>query len=249
MRKKHLLALRARAGEWGEGTDSGDILGEGKQVRKEKSQEAVEAELAWVETLVTSPLDGKQAKSSWVWAHRMWILQTFPMTVCNGLPGERSNGNTANEGIGAWVKKELQIVMIAGERHPRNYYAWNYARGVIRTSMRTLSNEGWEECVRMIHQWCLMHPRDVSGWAFLVFLLDQSDLFAATDRSLNADETVEDVFTKTIDFVRKFGWRGESVEWFLDAAKHLGIESDKSDRLERDSPALPDVSLEEKIDD
>ncbi len=226
MRKKHLLGLRARAGEGegrGEGTDSGDVLGEGKPVRKGKIQEAVEAELAWVETLVTSPLDGKQAKSSWVWAHRMWILQTFPMAVCNGFPGEGLNGYTADDGIGAWVRKELQIVMMAGERHPRNYYAWNYARGVIRISMRTLSSKGGEECARMIHQWCLMHPRDISGWAFLVFLLDQRDLATEPDKSLNADEIVEDVFAKTIDFVRKFAWRGESVEWFLDAAKHLGI--------------------------
>ncbi|KAL8978366.1 MAG: hypothetical protein Q9205_006028 [Flavoplaca limonia] len=171
------------------------------------------------------------------------------MAVCNGLPGEGLNGYTANEGLDAWVKKELQIVMIAGERHPRNYYAWNYARGVIRISMRTSRNEGWEECVRMIHQWCLMHPRDISGWAFLVFLIDQRDLFAGTDKSLDADQIAEDVFAKTKDFVRKFGWRGESVEWFLDAAKHLGIENDKSDRLERDSSAPPDVSLKEKIDD
>ncbi|KAL9629822.1 MAG: hypothetical protein Q9204_005056 [Flavoplaca sp. TL-2023a] len=256
VRKKHLLGLRARAGEGVEGSDDttgcgGGVLGTGMQMRTKKGQiqEAVEAELAWVETLVTSPLDGKQAKSSWVWTHRMWILQTFPMAVCNGLPGEGSNGYTADEGIDAWIKKELQIVMIAGERHPRNYYAWNYARGVIQISMRTLSGDGWEECMRTIHQWCLTHPRDISGWAFLVFLIDQRDLFAGTDESLNADQMVEDVFVKTIVFVRKFGWRGESVEWFLGAAKHLGFEIEKSDRLEQDSSAAPDVSLNGKIDD
>ncbi|KAI4267544.1 MAG: hypothetical protein LQ337_008298, partial [Flavoplaca oasis] len=256
VRKKHLRALRARAVEEVEGSDDttgcgGGVLGMGMQRRIQKGQiqEAVEAELAWVETLVTSPLDGKRAKSSWVWAHRMWILQTFPMAICSGLPGEGSDGYTANEGIGAWVKKELQIVMIAGERHPRNYYAWSYARDAIRMSTRTMRNERRKECVKMIHQWCLMHPRDISGWAFLVFLLDQRDHFAGTEKSLDADKIAEDVFAKTRDFVRKFGWKGESVEWFLDAAKHLGIQSDKPDRLDRGSSAAPDVSLNAKIDD
>ncbi|KAL8895956.1 MAG: hypothetical protein Q9192_003353 [Flavoplaca navasiana] len=78
---------------------------------------------------------------------------------------------------------------------------------------------------------------------------NQRDLFAGTDKSVDADSTTEDVFAKTRDFVSKFGWRGESVEWFLDAAKHLGFEIEKPDRLKRDSSAAPDVSLKEKSDD
>lgn len=226
------LGARAGGGEGGEGRDS-SIVGMAdtssaetdssigmqsgsfieaadERWRRGKIKEAVEGELAWVETLVRSPLCGKHAKSSWVWAHRRWVLTEFYGEVADGYTGDRGGG------AGAFVKRELEIVMIAGERHARNYYAWEYAREVVRMAGARLGHSGWEEVVWMVHHWCLMHPRDISGWAFLVFLLDQS---------MNTDSLRRDIFGKTRDFVEKFGWKGESVEWFLKSASHFHINS------------------------
>lgn len=178
--------------------------------RKAKGKEAVEEELWWVETLVRSPLCGKHAKSSWVWAHRGWVLREFATEVSwDGYAGE-AGGEAA-----AFVKRELEIVMVAGERHARNYHAWEYARQVVRMAGGRLGAEAWEEAVGMVHRWCLMHPRDISGWAFLVFILDQS---------VDVDRVAMDVFRKTRHFVKKFHWKGESIEWFLKSASHFQID-------------------------
>lgn len=100
--------------------------------------------------------------------------------------------------------------MRAGERHPRNYYAWNYARQLLAT-LSERSEDSTAELARgsveVVKKWCLGHPRDVSGWAFLAFLLGRVDRVGA--------EGGERVVRETRAFVRKFQWRGESVEWFL----------------------------------
>ncbi|KAL8733361.1 MAG: hypothetical protein Q9166_002185 [cf. Caloplaca sp. 2 TL-2023] len=221
-RRRNLIGLResdevSEASEWG----------------KTRLRQFVEADLAWVETLVTSPLDGKHAKSSWVWAHRLWIVKTFWREVVV------ENGGS----LAALLMKEMEIVMVAGERHARNYYAWEYARQMTRTCMGSLTREMeefrkledepldrrvWEQCTRMIHQWCLMHPRDISGWSFLVFLMDRRSLFGGLElgEASNAmKNTIRDIFQKTFDFVEKYNWKGESIEWFLKSAGHFQLDS------------------------
>ncbi len=47
----------------------------------------------------------------------------------------------------------------------------------------------------------------MSGWAFLAFLLGRVDGVGEKERG----RVVQD----TRAFVRKYKWRGESVEWFL----------------------------------
>lgn len=104
-----------------------------------------------------------------------------------------------------------------------------------------------ENSVAEVQKWCFAHPRDISGWAFLSFLLRESCYdsppppppphpphpptvsnfaVAAMDngssKGAERAETVtanEDaarrVVAETKEFVRKFGWKGASVEWFL----------------------------------
>lgn len=101
--------------------------------------------------------------------------------------------------------------MRAGERHPRNYYAWDYARQLFAT-LSEREEEGSEAemargSVEVVQKWCLAHPRDVSGWAFLAFLLARVDGVGEEERG----RVVQD----TRAFVEKYKWRGESVEWFL----------------------------------
>ena len=117
--------------------------------------------------------------------------------------------------------------MKAGERHPRNYYAWNYARdvfravcgdgdlGIRRDEQRVLVGES----MRDVHRWCLQHPSDISGWSFLLFSLRMGDFTGEAGKGLEGE--VQRCVEVTGDFVRKFEWRGESARWFLRAVKQL----------------------------
>ncbi|KAL8666213.1 MAG: hypothetical protein Q9202_001720 [Teloschistes flavicans] len=232
---------------------------------------AITQELHHLTSLLTSPLY-KHAKSSTLWSHRLWILRTFPAQYISthmhdrGAKGGRGGGRR-RRGARWWgwgvVAAEMDIVMQAGERHARNYYAWNYARDVVRwartaaeagrghaeelagegmrgmvgleSDMEEEEEEEWKDRVAKVHRWCLAHPRDISGWSFLVFLLDHTPSSTTRTsqggRTANGEEAEvaaveqkrkqemmtirDDIFARTQGFVRKYDWRGESIEWFL----------------------------------
>lgn len=75
-----------------------------------------------------------------------------------------------------------------------------------------------------VHKWCLMHPRDISGWAFLVFWMREAKGYSAWRESGGEDEDeVRRVVRETEVWVRRYDWEGESVEWFLKACADLGF--------------------------
>lgn len=143
---------------------------------------------------------------------------------------------------------ELRIVMLAADRHPRNYYAWNYARALLtllidcnpktRTSISTLTLTLALSVLPLIHAWCMTHPRDISGWTFLFFLIQkflipteflpsktEPEAAGATtmvkedadadDMRRAAKREVDRILRATEEAKERFGWRGESVSWFL----------------------------------
>lgn len=129
-------------------------------------------------------------------------------------------------------------MMRAGDRHPRNYYAWNYARRLFRF----LSSEGSRdaatgptvttaETTERVQRWCFQHPRDISGWTVLAFLLEQH----ARDQGLSGkdDEDVDrlrrKVAVETEGWVRKFAWEGESVVWFL---RTMGMDAGRTGKAQ-----------------
>ena len=127
---------------------------------------------------------------------------------------------------------ELAIVMKAGERHPRNYYAWQYARQLF-SCVRSENSEPGKWCrkvlhdgIGLVHRWCLMHPRDVSGWAFLVFLLEQlrNQGCDEANRRKGLEDEIGVSASETREFARKYEWKGESIEWFLKAMRALDID-------------------------
>lgn len=193
-RKRHLRELLLRGCD---GDDGG-----------EETQDAVRRELCFIASLVTSPLI-RHAKSNTLWSHRLWVIKTFPTAITPSKHPPNAHTEPQNPSAGFW-QEELSIIMRAGERHPRNYYAWNYARQLLAT-LSERSEDSTAELARgsveVVKKWCLGHPRDVSGWAFLAFLLGRVDRVGA--------EGGERVVRETRAFVRKFQWRGESVEWFL----------------------------------
>ena len=166
------------------------------------------AELSFLNSLQTSPMP-QHAKSSTLWAYRLQILR-----------------EEHKMGI-AW-REELNIVMVAGERHAKNYHAWEHARQVWRLLLSDDSIQNgserenkktdeitgmFQETVVDVHKWCLMHPRDISGWAFLAFLLR-----SAVNEATRLEEATK-IIRETRVFVDKLGWKGESVKCFLNMAE------------------------------
>lgn len=70
-----------------------------------------------------------------------------------------------------------------------------------------------------------MHPRDISGWAFLVFALEQLRIECCDKgrKRKRFDDGIAIFAPETKGFVKKYEWKGESIEWFLKAIKTLDI--------------------------
>jgi len=210
--------------------------------------------LTFLTTLLTSPLP-KHAKASTLWSHRLYLIKTYhhhllpqpPPSTDTTSPTATVREEEARpqraETYNIWTS-ELSTVLKAAERHPRNYYAWSYARqlfhllqhisGTDRSNRNSvLIAEQYRtiflETARKVHEWCSMHPRDISGWAFLVFWLrEMRDGRGWGDESRRGEMEgeVERVMWETRAWVRKYEWRGESVEWFLTAATELELAGD-----------------------
>ena len=153
--------------------------------------------------------------------------------------------------FGEQWERELRIVTKAAERHPANYYAWNYLRDLFAAVSAVSGGDVGREMgrafrealavrsMREVHAWCLRHPRDVSGWSFLVFLLrvvdsdgrdreggegaDEGE--AARERKSASDtrEEMKRMVEETRAFMTRFRWRGSSVDGFLKAVKEFEI--------------------------
>ena len=196
---------------------------------------AVRNELRFLESLVTSPLS-KHAKSSTLWAQRLWIVQNFPgLAVREHATNEGIQLSSVRHGVRGFWDRELVVAMKAAERHPRNYYAWQYARQFFsvvcskssdlveeRQRQRELLRDG----IGRMRGWCLTHPRDISGWTFLFFLLEQlrDDGYEGQGPNGVIENEIRTSTWETIEFTRKYGWKGESIEWFLKAVKTLNTD-------------------------
>ncbi|ROW06599.1 hypothetical protein VMCG_04332 [Cytospora schulzeri] len=112
----------------------------------------------FINSLLTSRLH-RHTKSPTLWSHRRWLVQT---ASCHGIQPN-------------FVGVVKDVVMIAGERHPRNYYAWCHARWL--TGLIPHNQEGaiLELLLEATKNWCFRNHTDTSGWSFLYFLLMRLD--------------------------------------------------------------------------
>ncbi|KAL2352811.1 hypothetical protein BJ546DRAFT_155482 [Cryomyces antarcticus] len=197
-RKKYLRNLRESCGD-----SAGEVV----------FAQAVFRELCFLTSILTSPLH-RQTKSPTLWSHRHWIVRNF----CDHfLPVHRLKLDTPSLSApqNPWQLfslSELEVVFKSGERHPKNYYAWQYARRLIETgkqngaTRRSTTPESVATAMRLVHDWCIRHPSDTSGWSFLSFLLTQPE---------NTEELTYRLMGETLSLAFGLQWRHDSLWVFV----------------------------------
>jgi hypothetical protein len=158
---------------------------------------AVQRELWYLSSILTSPLH-RQSKSPTLWFQRAWIYLTF-RGECEALFRSRE-----------WVLGELEVVLKAGERHQHNYYAFLYARRVIASAAKLLSDHTDPpplhlEILQRQLAWCKAHPSDTSGWSFLAFWV----------RSFLTETERRETVYLVLNFAKTLEWQGEALWAFL----------------------------------
>jgi hypothetical protein len=130
-------------------------------------RKAVDCEFCFLDSILTSPLH-RQSKSPTLWYHRFWLLELLGLRNLKTVP---ENGRTD------FWRTELASVCKSGERHPKNYYAWQYGRRLLDSVHDTESKLEYAQSVK---NWCCKHPSDISGWSCLTHLI--SNVESLSDR-------------------------------------------------------------------
>ncbi|KAI1428805.1 hypothetical protein F5Y12DRAFT_632707 [Xylaria sp. FL1777] len=149
---------------------------------------SLKKERHFVDTLLTARLH-RHTKSPTLWSHRRWLVTTC-MTL--GIPWD--------------IRYDIKhVIMVAGERHPRNYVAWQHARLLLDREPSLAAAIAPD-----MKEFCLKNHSDISGWTFL------SDCIARIQdqesrRSVFSSVVLNDVFSLT----ESFRWTNESVWMFL----------------------------------
>lgn len=186
----------------------------------------LETELTLMASYQCSPLH-RHTKSPTLWSHRLWVLgQLFRIRSLN------------TEDLLKLERAELDIVLRAGELHPKNYYAFNYMRQLhlllTNTSKDVEDRASWPvELARILINptldWCLANPRDISGWAFGNYLLEQ-----VPEQQVRGEHV-----RRALRFARDVGWEGESLWTFVDqTVRHFDMETVVDEVLRPDQDGL-----------
>ncbi|OQD85332.1 hypothetical protein PENANT_c010G08369 [Penicillium antarcticum] len=161
--------------------------------------ELLEAELTLMSSYQCSPLH-RHTKSPTLWHHRLWVLRHLL---------ERRTWSA--EPTLELHRSELEVVLRAGELHPKNYYAFSYMRQLNALLVEIMAGKpDWkaEAALPILDrtiEWCLANPRDISGWSFGIYQLSQ-----VTDPAVRT-LTLE----KVLMFALGVGWEGESLWTFV----------------------------------
>lgn len=201
-RKRRLLALQ----------DAGGML---------EYQNALHTELCFLDSILTSPLH-RQTKSPTLWYHRSWLVRLIAPLELKNASGKR---------IATIISAALDSVCKSGERHPKNYYAWQYARRLV-LALALVAAEvdapfpyDWvvSAFAVKISAWCFRHPGDISGWSFLLFLLARLD---------PVDER-DDIVKRVLQYAGKMKSENESLWVFVrNALAHPTLLEDREKLLE-----------------
>ncbi|KAH8156213.1 hypothetical protein CIB48_g12034 [Xylaria polymorpha] len=144
-------------------------------------------EKLFVDALLTARLH-RHTKSPTLWSHRRWLVSTC-WTL--GIPWD--------------IRHDIHnVVMVAGERHPRNYVAWQHARFLIEHDPSLVATVTLD-----VKEFCLRNHSDISGWAFL------SDCITRIQDEESRRLTCSSVLDDTLSMAESFRWTNESVWVFL----------------------------------
>jgi hypothetical protein len=187
----------------------------------------LEEERSLMTTYLCSPLH-RHTKSPTLWQHRLWVMtQLIKVQLEVRVPELVSNNQSKASSLLGFAQQfmlaELRVALRAGEQHPKNYYAFSYIRQLQCLFCRILEcnrDEFSEACddtpcsklsecmIDSTLTWCLAHPRDISGWQFLLYLLE----------TVAVDRVQRTVIDRVGQFALNVGWEGESLWTFTDLA-------------------------------
>ena len=179
---------------------------------------ALETELTLLTSYQCSPLH-RHTKSPTLWHHRLWTRRQLL---------KLRQRNCKAEEVLELQSAELGIVLRAAELHPRNYYAFSYMRQLYTLLSPNREDEFARAMLDPVLDWCLAHPRDISGWMFAVYVLAH-----IPERSVTGD-----ALARVLRFARDVGWKGESLWTFVDQAV---CQFDLDDVLESIFPCTSDT--------
>ncbi|KAI9829762.1 MAG: hypothetical protein M1819_005999 [Sarea resinae] len=194
----------------------------------------VHDELSFLSSLLTSPL-ARHTKSPTLWYHRFWVLQNFYAEIRAGCSNGAGRGSRTGfqktelcraqqEEI---LASELDLVMKAGEKHPKNYYAWLYARRLFSFLNSQSLNPVHAVSTRIItkiHTWSLSHPSDTSGWSYMLYLLSFSPFapsyhfIPASSTPISSSPSISQNISmthQTINLLCTFHWSYDSIWAFF----------------------------------
>ncbi|KAF5575255.1 prenyltransferase [Fusarium pseudoanthophilum] len=188
---------------------------------EEDIQDRIRLEKHLADSLLTSRLH-RHTKSPTLWNHRRWLMEQYRL-----------------HNIEVPVEDDLtRTIMISGERHPRNYYAWCHARYLVNTFVLPSSSSQKKISSMIIasQKWCFAHRNDISGWQFLLFLLDKQPAETSP------------VFRETLKLAASFKWRNESVWYFLRLVTARGVTNSDKEEFESLRKALWETAFEDSIE-
>ncbi|KAI1182337.1 hypothetical protein F5B17DRAFT_194978 [Nemania serpens] len=151
------------------------------------SQPSLKREQQFVDTILTARLH-RHTKSPTLWSHRRWLVATsWALGISQNIRHDIKN-----------------IVMVAGERHPRNYVAWQHARFLVDHDSSLAATIAID-----VKAFCLRNHSDISGWMFL------SDCITKIQGEENRRFVGSAVLKDVLSMAESFRWTNESVWVFL----------------------------------
>lgn len=188
------------------------------------------SEFCYLDSILTSPLH-RQTKSPTLWYHRLWLLR---------LIGPLNLESASGKHIAFIVSTALDIICKSAERHPKNYYAWAYARGLFLALGRFAAELDapfpfdWVVSAfsERVYRWCFQHPSDISGWSYLLFLLLRLDPIDERD----------EIVKKVLGYASQIKSENESLWVFVRVAlSHPTLLNDREALIETLESSIKDL--------
>ncbi|VVT55293.1 uncharacterized protein SAPINGB_P004524 [Magnusiomyces paraingens] len=155
----------------------------------------LKAELIWQAQLFCSALP-KQTKSPMLWRHRQWVVAQLDRNVIE-------------------YEAEIEIILAAAHMHRCNYYAWAYARWLLRGWKPSAKGTDSDAIYVRVLNFCRAHVSDISSWTFLLdYLAGLPEIKSNVDLTEKQKNCLADN-VEAIEAFKQVAPGHESIEYFL----------------------------------